>query len=651
MDRTGYSRGSAPSGTGAISESGIGHERLKKQYLNYIDLKKEEIREQQDARRYYHGSQWTAAQIKAFNDRKQPVVTYNREGRKINAVVGLLARQRRDPKGFPRTEGHEQGAELATHVLRYVMDTQRWERKDPACGLNAAIDGIGGLEFDLQPGDSGRPDDMDVSFEPVDPASFFYDPRSLRDDFSDARYMGIGKWADIDTAVEMFPEHEAELRASIDGDTDLTSNPDSDVKWYDNNDGSHRVRLVDHWYISRGEWHWSVYTGSIELASGVSPYLDEKGRTMCKFVMFSANVDHDGDRYGFHRNMKSSQDEINQRRSKGLHILNSRRMVIEDGQGLNVEEVRKEAARPDGVIKHPAGTKAPQFDDLAKSAELQGQVAFLEDAKQEIENFGFNPALIGTGVDNMSGKAIQLQQAAGVAELGPFMLAYRDWKLRVYRFVWNTVQRHWTGERWVRVTDDEEVAQFFAVNQLTVDPMTGMPALVNAIGSLDVDIILDEGPDTINMQMDAYDTLSVMASKGAQVPPEVLIELSPLQGRVKKKVLDMIQQARQAQAPVMQLEMAGKQAEVAETEASAQLKQAQAMKAMSEAQGVDPREKLIDMAQREREGQIRLAGMELKANADARASEMELAGKEMDLMGKEMDLARLAMTPEPQPAP
>jgi hypothetical protein len=43
--------------------------------------------------------------------------------------------------------------------------------------------------------------------------------------------------------------------------------------------------------------------------------------------MFSANVDHDGDRYGFIRNLKSAQDEINMRRSKALHLLNSRRVI------------------------------------------------------------------------------------------------------------------------------------------------------------------------------------------------------------------------------------------------------------------------------------------------------------------------------------
>ena len=67
--------------------------RLKQDYLSYLDGKRGEIDEQQEARRYYHGAHWTAKQNKTLNQRKQPIVTYNRLARKINAVVGLLERQ------------------------------------------------------------------------------------------------------------------------------------------------------------------------------------------------------------------------------------------------------------------------------------------------------------------------------------------------------------------------------------------------------------------------------------------------------------------------------------------------------------------------------------------------------------------------------
>ena len=560
----------------SYAPTGVDHNKRKREYLNYLDTKQEEIREQQNSRRYYHGVQYTADQIKVLNKRKQPVVTYNRIGRKINALVGLLERQRQDPRGFPRTPKHEEGADIATAVLRYVCDEQHWPAKSLAAGLNGAIDGLGGVEIILEQGDMG---DVEIGFEEVDPSSFFYDPRSLKPDFSDARYMGVGKWADVDATIALFPDKEEQILASVQSGTELTSDPDSDRKWFLQTDTTKQLRIVDHWYMVGNEWRWCIYTGMTVLAEGVSYLVDEKKRTFCKYIMYSAAVDQDGDRYGFVRNMRSSQDEINQRRSKGLHQLNSRRIIIPSNTGADVENIRKESARPDGVITYPEGTTPPQFDDAAKSAELQGQLAFLEDAKNEIENYGFNPALIGQGVDRLSGKAMQFQQQAGIAELGPYLIAFKNWKLRVYRGAWCAVRMHWTSERWIRVTDDDDVAQFLAINQLGTDPRTGLPALINSLGALDVDVIIDEGPDTINQQQDIYDTLSLMGEKGQPVPPKLIIEASPLPGKTKKRMLEALEE----QAQPNPLAQAGAQAELQETVASAKLKEAQAIKAMADA--------------------------------------------------------------------
>jgi hypothetical protein len=628
MNQTGYSQGNSAAQGVTTSEpsGGLTHAQLKKQYTGYLDLKNDEIKEQQESRRYYHGAQWTDKQVKAFNARKQPVVTYNRIGRKINAVVGLLEKQRTDPKGFPRTPKHEDGAEIATAVLRYVCDEQEWPAKSPLAGLNGAVDGLGGIELILEQGDKG---DIEVGFELVDPSSFFYDPRSLQMDFSDARYMGVAKWADIDAAIELAPDKEAEIRASIESGSELTTNPDHEQKWFSSSDDGKKIRIVDHWYKKGSQWHWCLYTGSLMLAEGESFLTDEKGKSACKYIMYSANVDHDGDRYGFVRNMRSSQDEINQRRSKGLHILNSRRIIIEKGAYSDVEALRREAARPDGVIEYNPNTTAPAFDDNGKGQELSGQIKFLEDAKGEIENYGFNPALIGSGVQDMSGRAIQLQQQAGIAELGPYLLAFKGWKLRVYRAIWNAVQRHWTAERWIRVTDDEQVAQFFAVNQLQVGP-DGQPTLSNALGSLDVDIIIDEGPDTINMHADAYDTLSIMAQKGQQVPPEVLIELSPLAGSQKKKVTGMIQQAKQmamqTQAPAMQVEMQAAQADTAKTMAETQKIVVETQQIGSTGQ-VEQQAKMMDLAGKQQDRQFQ----ETKGVMDLRLKGMDITKAQIGL--------------------
>jgi hypothetical protein len=149
-------------------------------------------------------------------------------------------------------------------------------------------------------------------------------------------------------------------------------------------------------------------------------------------------------------------DEINQRRSKGLHELNTRRIIAERRRIQGRREARREAAAADGMV---IATRARgRVRRLREDERLEGQInlALLTEAKAEIENFGPNPALLGKGgVENSSGRAINLLQQAGMAELGPFILAFRGWKIRVYRAIWNAVVTHWTAERWIRVTDDD----------------------------------------------------------------------------------------------------------------------------------------------------------------------------------------------------
>lgn len=558
--------------------------RCKKAYLDYLFNKTQEIEEQKNARRYYHGSHWTAEQIKTLNKRKQPVVTFNRVARKIDGVVGLIERLRQDPKAYARTPQHDQGAELATAVLRYVLDEEEWKGKSPEVARKCAIDGIGGVELVLEDGDQG---DKEVGFDMVEPDSFFYDPRSYQPDFADARYMGVGKWMDMDAAIELFPDKADEIKQIGTYTSELSSNPDREKRWFTEVGSKRLVRLVEIWYKHSGKWCFTVFTGYSILMEGPSYFIDNKGKTVNKYIMFSCNVDHDGDRYGFVRNMKSAQDEYNHRRSKALHQLNSKRLILTQGAVQDVEKTRLEYSRSDGVVVVQAQNvnEAVKADDM--NFDFAGQLKLMENAISELDNYGPNQALIGDQ-SNQSGRAIQLLQQAGMAELGPYILGYRRWKVQLYRAIWNAVQKHWSSQRWIRVTDDQNTPQYVAINQ-QVQNQQGQQVMVNPIGSLDVDIIIDEGPDTINAQQDVYETLSnILPTVGAMMsPPEIraavgiLIESSALPASAKKQFRDATAQAQQqaAQDPTPKLQIAGLDAKNKETQSRAVLNMAKAREA------------------------------------------------------------------------
>lgn len=584
--------------------------KCKKAYLDYLNTKRLEIEEQQEARRYRHGSHWTEEQIRALNARKQPVVTFNRIGRKIDAVVGLVEKLRQDPKAYPRTPQHEQGAELATAALRYCLDEQDWKAKSPNCAEAAAVDGLGGIELEIIQGDEGDPE---IGISVVDTDGFFYDPRSYKFDFSDARFLGMGKWVDVETAQELFPDKAEEIGASVNSGMELTSNSDRDNRWFAADGAVKRIRLVDIWYKRKGKWCWAIFTGALKLAEGPSYLTDEKGQTECKYLMFSAAVDQDGDRYGFVRNLKSANDEINQRRSKALHELNSRRIIAEQGAFDDIEAARREAARPDGVLIRNPNMQA-EFDDQRQLANMEGSFKFLEDAKAELENFGPNPALLGQGLDDSSGRAIALLQQAGIAELGPYILSLRGWKLRVYRAVWNAVRTHWTAQRWIRITDDEGLAQFVQVNGMGVGA-DGMPAIINNLGALDVDIILDEGPDAVNMQQDSYNVLQSLGPQFALQFPEIAIQLSPIQSSVKKQMLDKLAQAK-AQPQQDPSVVAAQQ--------MAQLKQQEMQQSLQLKQASIAADLQSKHAETQQQMQLRQQDAQLEAELEARKAQQEL---------------------------
>lgn len=569
-----------------VTVRGLSVAKLRDQYNDFDGAKRNEIEEMRVARHYYHGDQWTKEEIAVLKARRQPVVTSNRIARKINGITGLVDRTRQDPKAYPRTPKQQQGADIATETLRYAFDRVDWPTVSSEVARNAAINGVGVVEMFLEEGDQ---QDQEVGLMPVEADSFFYDPRSYRADFSDARFMGVVKWLALEDAVEMFPDKEAELRnlLATGGWPESNQQQDRENSWV--NTTAKQVRVIEHWYQRSGEWQWCFYSGEVELARGLSEFVDERKRTICKFIAFSANVDHDGDRYGFVRNLKSPQDEINARRSKALHQVNTRRIIARKGEVEDVEKARKEWARPDGWIEVNDLSQI-QPDDASRQADLAAQLQFLEESKAEIENMGFNPALIGTGVKDMSGRAIQLQQQAGIAELGPYILAYRGWKLRVYRAVWNAIQQFWTAERWIRVTDDMGMAQFIQVNGLQMDAY-GMPSMVNALGSLDVDVILDEGPDTITIQQSNEQALAALAQNGVPVPPQAIIKMTDMPAKDKAEILAFFDQQQKGdpnQAQKDALEMENAKAEVGKTKAEALDKFASASQKFAQAFAPQP---------------------------------------------------------------
>lgn len=544
-----------------MAESTDGLRARRKEFESYASAKVNEIDEQRLSWRYYHSLQYTDKQLKALAARNQPPIVFDRISRKIDGLVGTIRRLRSDPKAFPRTMKQDQGADIATQVIRTICDQSNFEDVETECYRDAAVHGIGVSELTSIEGDHGDPD---FKAEHIDPRTFFYDPRSMRGDFADARFMGSYKLVGLDEIEEIMPGSAEKVRGAGDGSFETAFDDDRGLNWVDEKD---RVRLVDHWYIEGGVWKWCLHVGTVELASGESPFYNHLRRSICKFFAFSNQVDQDGTRYGFIRRLKGPQDAMNQHRSKAMHIMNTRQIKARRGT-IDVAQIRREAVKPDGVLEYDGDSA--DFEVIQPAQEFLQQTQYYQDAKGEIEGFGPNQALLGDLGQSASGRAYAMAQQAGLAEIGPFLKNGRHWKLSQWQAFWCAAQRYWTSDRFIRVTDNEEVANLLQINKLEMDQF-GQPMLVNALGAIDVDIVISEGPDTENVQGDVYDILASLAQSKIPVPPAALIEVSNLPSDQKKKIIGLLTQPDPVADQAKQLDLAGKAAENEETQSRAML--------------------------------------------------------------------------------
>lgn len=554
------------------------------------------------ARDYNDGNQLTSDEIAELAKRGQPPVRYNRIRRKIEWLKGLEVKQRTDPKAFPRTPQHTDGAAAATDAIRYVCDDQDWDDVRSDCYENFLIEGYMGAEIVHKQNAKGNVDIV-INHYPWD--RLFYDPHSRKSDFSDARFKGVVLWMDEADFKEEFGK-DVDVAVMYQDASTSETHDDKPSRWADPK--RKRIRVLLMWYRKGNDWCWVRFVRGAILDQGDSPYKDTNEQSICPLIMQSAFIGRNNERYGIVRDMFDPQDELNKRRSKSLHGINSRQTMGIKGAVASVADMKRELSKFDGhvevsaeAVEDAARVGMRPFEILPTNDQIGQQMAMAEDAKREIDLLGANAALSGETGESTSGRAVLARQQGGMIEIASLSDKLHRFTREAYRQIWLRVRQYWTEEKWVRVTDEENNARFVGLNRpITLEEQLGqmepeqaqmyaqqiglfqgdprlqtIVGINNSVEELDVDILIEEVPDQVSLEGEIFQALM---KYGPVLPPEVLIEADPvLPSKKKEKLLEMLAQSKQQPNPTQELENA-------EIEAEIGVKQARAMKYQSDAQ-------------------------------------------------------------------
>lgn len=591
----------------------ITEERARQYFRESIDGTERFDKERRLDAAYYHNDQ-IPDEVKAkWKVRGQPLVWTNKIQPAISGVLGVYDAAQTDPKCEPRSPEHQDTADIATKILRYLSDCARLATikktlsKDyfiyGTCAVIVGEEAFSGCEH--------------IKVRAIRWQDFFYDPASREHNFSDANYLGIARWLEAAEVSALYPERYEELGKPYDGS--LSTWPGEkeadDTIWLDAQ--RKRVRVVELYFRDDNyEWQRVVFCQAGFLDFGPSVYTDDKGKTICPIVAMSFEVNPETkERYGPITAMRPLQNEYNSRRAVLLNEAQNRRtrQTIEGIDPKWAKIAKQEAGKADGQL--PYGWDMISMPDIAA-----GQAQLLAKTEADLDRLAPSSTVLSAMRGGDSGRAKQILQNAGLTEWARAFGHLEELEEEMHRHLWFAAKQFMTQAQWIRYTGEARAAEWIQVNvpvgarqELVMDPQTGapvmdeqgqpqlrtVPVLEKAIAQMDVDIILNAVPDTITLQQEANEQILKYA-EGMQLPiddPRFRMVMEMFLTVDKTRQLErwdtatskLQEQNAGAMQMQMQMQQMQQQLEAMRVEMEAQKDAAQARKADAQAQETELR--------------------------------------------------------------
>lgn len=561
---------------------------------------------------FYHGDQIPAEEKAKLFERGQPDIYINRLAPALNGILGIFDAAESDPQAYPRNPEQQDAADIATKLLRFLADKGKLKEVRRVASENYFIEGTCAVLV----GDGAQQGDKSLRITPIFWEHFFGDPLSVFNDYEDARFVGIAKWLDSDTLEALYPEKYKELGSPFETGNvifDTRQTIEENSRWIDTE--RKRIRVIEMYFKDhKAMWQRMVFCQRGFLDFGESVYKDDEDNSICPIVAASFALRRsNGYRYGALRHAVDPQKEINSRRSKLLHVTNSRQVqtTVEGADPKKKDVAKREAGKPDGVM--PFGYEVRNTQDMA-----EGQMLLLNESQADIDRMAPTPAVLGRMGSGDSGRAREILQQAGYTEWSRSFARLEILEMEIYKRLWWGARQFLTDKMVVRITGEMRASQFLEVNvpqmgpvpqpvmgpdgQPVVDPHTGRPAVQMGIGviakhnelaRMDLDITLATVPASPTLEMEVWtQLLQYAASMQVRVSdPEFkfLIMASPLPNKTStlERMEAIREKASEESAPAQQQQQQMVQQEAAlkaqHTQSKSAKDMAQARKAEADA--------------------------------------------------------------------
>lgn len=528
---------------------------------------------------YYDGLQWSEEDAQVLMDRNQAPLVFNEVKPVVDWIIGTERRTRIDFKVLGREKSDNDSAQAKTQLLKYLDDTNKARFHRSHAFGDAVRAGVGWLEVGLR----GDPTEEMLYVAAESWRNVIYDSNDNSRDLAQARYLFRWKWLDEDVATAYFPDRSEVVRRAVTDGLSLTAEDDEEI-WYmgarvtapgqDYAGASvgrfapidhaalawsrrSRVKLIECWYrmpVLRRKFAGGALAGTLfdsgnadhmaALRTGAGLFDKLEMEVRCAIFTSAGLVwegaspfrhgrfpfipvwcyrrQRDNAPYGVIRQQRDPQDDLNKRHSKAQWILSTNQVEMEEGAVDDIEELRAEVARPDGILIKKKGRELKVNRDAQLAEE---QLMLMDRNGAHIRNSaGVTAENLGRETNADSGKAIVARQEQGSIVTAEIFDNLRYAMQLAGEMELSCIEQFYSMPKVVRILGERGAAKYHEINQF--DPQTG--EFLNDITASQADYVVSEQDYRSSLRQAMFESLFDIVGRLAQMNPQVALNLLDL---------------------------------------------------------------------------------------------------------------------------
>lgn len=448
---------------------------------------------------YFHNRQYTSEELWRLDERGQPKETFNIIKLFNRQLIGYYSTVINSIKAKPVNYSDIDIASLLQDTIAYTLRVNNFSNEGDKIKSDGFLSGLFCCYTDviktLEKDVFGRPM-YKIILEHVPSYQIVLDPMSTRSDYADARWIHRWKWMPKESVVKLFGK---KVLTQIEANFNHLDTEESEFTFSYNEEFQGTYKCFDNYLVVHTiiaddagvlwSYHWC---GDVELKKVKVSYKESVNPYRVVKLADSAKAEH----YGVYHEVYESQRAINQAVIQIQLMVNSDKVLVQEGAVRNLDAFKKAYSRVNSIteVVNLAGIRVENL-----SSEVLQQYTIIDKAFDRIQRvLGINDSFLGMAFASDSGRKVKLQQNASISALRYITTKLETLYQLIGKDLTSLIKQYYTANQVLRIADETVGDRWIEINKPlmvdfgrgpapiydeVIDPETGEPEK-NEAGSI-----------------------------------------------------------------------------------------------------------------------------------------------------------------------